>query len=108
MSAIDAVATVERHISVPAAAAPRAIATSPSSCAICWNAIGATSTGIDTGDPRTVVSVVTEETSTSTRGRSRKCENASQCALFSGAAVDVAPGTGLDRGLGQPLGVVEG
>ena len=65
-------------MSVPAAAAPRAIATSPSSCAICWKAIGATSAGIATGVPSTVVSVETLETSTSTRGRSLKCENASR------------------------------
>ena len=78
MSAGVAVATVERHMSVPAAAAPRAIATSPSSCAICWNAIGATSAGIETGVPSTVVSVETDETSTRTRGRSRKRENASR------------------------------
>jgi hypothetical protein len=73
-----AVATVERHISVLAAAAPRAMATSPSSCAICWNAIGAMRTGMDTGVPSTVVSVVTAETSTSTRGRSRNGEKASR------------------------------
>ena len=78
MSAGVAVATVETHMSVPAAAAPRAIATSPSSCAICWKAIGATSAGIDTGVPSTVVSVETVETSTRTRGRRRYCENASR------------------------------
>ena len=71
MSAGVAVATVERHMSVSAAAAPRAIATSPSSWAIDWNAIGATSTGIETSVPSTVVPVETAETSTRTRGLSR-------------------------------------
>jgi hypothetical protein len=65
-------------MSVPAAAAPRAIATSPSSWAICWNAIGATSAGIETFVPSTVVSVDTSDTSTSTRGRRRNRENASR------------------------------
>ena len=65
-------------MSVPAPAAPRAMATSPSSCAICWNAIGATSAGMETVEPSTVVSVVTFETSTRTRGRRRNFENASR------------------------------
>ena len=106
-----AVATVETHMSVPAAAAPRAVASSPSSCAICWNAIGATRTGIDTGVPSTVVSVVTDETSTRTRGRSRKLENASRFQrkrpLVTGAAGDVAPRVRRERGLRHALGVVE-
>ena len=107
-----AVATVERHMSVPAAAAPRAIATSPSSCAICWNAIGATSTGIDTG-----------RAEHGRLGRHRrdvdeharpepKRENASrfQRSVRSSPAPpdDVAPRLGRDGLLGQALGVVDG
>ena len=65
-------------MSVPAAPAPRAIAASPSSWAICWNAIGATSAGIETGVPSTVVCVATSVTSTSTRGRNLKREKASR------------------------------
>ena len=64
------------------------MATSPSSCAIAWNAIGATSTGMETGVPSTVVSVVTADTSTSTRGRRRNLENASlfHCSVRSSPA----------------------
>ena len=111
MSAGVDVATVDTHINVSAAAAPRAIATSPSSWAICWNAIGATSAGIETGVPSTVVAVVTDDTSTSTRGRNRTRENASRFhakrALVAGAADDVAPRLRCDRLLGLALGIVE-
>ena len=40
--------------------------------------MGATSTGMETGVPRTVVSVETDDTSISTRGRRRNRENASR------------------------------
>ena len=43
-----------------------------------WKAMGATSTGMETGDPRTVVSVETDDTSMRTLGRRRKRENASR------------------------------
>ena len=69
-------ARVERHITVPAPAAARAIPASPSGCASRWKATGATRIGIATGSPSTVVLVVTSETSTSTRGRSRQRANA--------------------------------
>src|SRR5436190_2074204 len=49
---------VESVITVPAAAAARAVAGSPSGWAIFWNAVGDTSNGIDTGVPSTVVSRV--------------------------------------------------
>ncbi len=62
---------------VPAAAAARAMPTSPSGWARRWNATGATSSGIDTVVPSTVVAVVGSETSTSTRGRSRQRPKAS-------------------------------
>ncbi len=98
-------------MSVPAAAAPRAIATSPSSCAICWKAIGATSAGIDTGVPSTVVSVETFETSTRTRGRKPEARERlavpAQRALVARAADDVAPRLGRDRVLGETFGVVD-
>ncbi len=63
-------ASVERHITVPAAAAARAIPGSPSGCASFWIAVGATRSGIDTSAPSTVVAAETDATSTSTRGRS--------------------------------------
>ena len=68
---------VERHMIVPAAAAARAMPTSPSGCASRWNATGATSTGIDTVVPSTVVAVDGSATSTSTRGRSCQRRKAS-------------------------------
>ncbi len=40
------------------------------------SAVGATSTGIETGSPRTVVAVLTALTSTRTRGRSRGRDHA--------------------------------
>ena len=57
---------------VPAAAAARAIATSPSGSTRRWKATGATSSGIETSVPSTVVAVLTSQTSTSIRGRSRR------------------------------------
>ena len=47
----------ERISSAPAAAAPGAVATSPSGCASPWIAVGATATGERTGVPSTVVAV---------------------------------------------------
>ena len=61
---------MDSTITVPAAAAARAIPGSPSGWAIRWNATGATSSGIDTSLPSTVVTVVASLTSTSARGRS--------------------------------------
>jgi hypothetical protein len=54
---------------VPASRAARAVASSPSGCATRWNATGATSSGIETFCPSTVVSVLHASTSTSMRGR---------------------------------------
>ena len=65
-------------MTVPAAAAPRAMALSPSGWAKPWNATGATSTGRLTSVPRTVVAVVTSETSTSIRGRSTQRRKAAR------------------------------
>ncbi len=64
-------------MTVPAAAAARAIPASPSSCASFWIAVGATSSGIETLVPSTVVAALTVETSTSTRGRSFSARHAS-------------------------------
>jgi hypothetical protein len=72
-----AVAIVERVITVPTAAAARAVAASPSSWHILWIAVGATSNGIETSVPSTVVAADTLLTSTSMRGRSFSRENAS-------------------------------
>ena len=46
-------------MTVPAAAAARAIASSPSGCTVRWKAVGATNRGIELFVPSTVVSVVT-------------------------------------------------
>ena len=99
-------------MSVPASPAPRAIATSPSSWAICWKAMGATRAGIETGVPSTVVSVETDDTSTRTLGRNRKRGERlavpAKRPFVAGAADDVAPGLGRDGLLGHPLCVVDG
>ena len=71
-SAGVAVAIVDRHITVPARAAARAVAHSPSGFASRCSAVGATSTGSETGPPSTVAAVLTRPTSTSIRGRSRR------------------------------------
>ena len=63
-------------MTVPAAAAARAIASSPSGCTVRWKAVGATNRGIELFVPSTVVSVVTCETSTSIRGRRIQRSNA--------------------------------
>ena len=102
-------AIVERHISVPAAAAARAIAGSPSGWASLWNAVGATRSGIETGVPSTVVSVVTSETSTSTRGRRHRRSQAVEIrverALVVGAAGVEAEGAGLEPRLRETFEV---
>ena len=62
------VASDERIISAPTAAAPRAVAASPSAWARPWIAVGATATGELTGVPSSVVAVVTPSIPASTRG----------------------------------------
>src|ERR1035438_5739304 len=57
----------DKHITVPSAAAARAVASSPASHASLWNAVGATRMGIETGAPRTVVERSRSDTSTRTR-----------------------------------------
>jgi len=57
---------------VPAAAAARAVASSPSGCAIRCDAIGATMTGRAIGWPRIVVASDTCETSINIRGTSHQ------------------------------------
>ena len=46
-------------MTVPAPAAARAIASSPSGCTVRWKAVGATNSGIELSVPSTVVAVVT-------------------------------------------------
>ena len=65
-------------MTVPTPAAARAIASSPSGCTVRWNAVGATNSGIELSVPRTVVAVVTSETSTSIRGRRIQRSNAAR------------------------------
>jgi hypothetical protein len=67
-------------ISVRAAPAPRAVASSPSGCARRWNAVGAIRTGIETSVPSTVVLVSVWVTSTSTRGRRKTSAKAPRLA----------------------------
>ena len=74
--------------------------------------MGATSTGIETGDPRTVVSVVTDvDVDENPRSQAEAGERLAipvERALVAGAADDVAPRLGSDDRLGEPLRVVEG
>ena len=71
-SSIDRDEAVESVNGIPAVAAPRAVAISPSGWAIPWTAIGAIATGMAAGVPRNVVEGSIRETSTRTRGRSRR------------------------------------
>ena len=75
---VSTVASVERHMIVPASRAARAVATSPSGCATRWNATGATSSGIETSCAehrrRRAARLAT---STSMRGRSTQRRYAS-------------------------------
>ena len=61
---------------IPAAAAARATATSPSGWAIPAPAIGAIASGIAHGSPSIVDAARTRATSTSTRGRSVRLRHA--------------------------------
>ena len=54
-SSIERDAIVDNVNGTPAAAAARAVASSASGCARPWIAIGAMATGIDAGDPSSVV-----------------------------------------------------
>ena len=65
-------------MTVPAPAAARAIASSPSGWTVRWKAVGATNSGIELSVPSTVVAVVTRETSTSMRGRKIQRSNAAR------------------------------
>ena len=65
-------ALVETVISEPAAAAPRAVASSPSGCAMPWYAQGATPMGERTGEPSSSVASGTAVMPFRTRGRSRQ------------------------------------
>lgn len=64
--------SVEATIRLPAAAAPSAVAASPSSWAMRCAALGATHTGEATFVPQTETLGSTTETSRSTRGRNRQ------------------------------------
>jgi hypothetical protein len=72
ISSIGTIVLVDTTIIVPAAAAARAVASSPSGCAIRCDAIGATMSGRAIGWPSTVVASETCETSTSIRGTSHQ------------------------------------
>ena len=92
---------------VPAAAAPRAVASSPSGCAARWNAVGATSTGSAISVPSAVVAVDVSATSTSIRGRSTQRRNAARFSrerpLVVRAAGEVAERAGLELLLRRAL-----
>ena len=64
----------------PAAAAPCAVATSPSGWHSRWYAVGAIPIGVLSCAPSSVVRVSHSETSTSTRGRSEVVANARRLA----------------------------
>ena len=78
MSSTDAFAIVDTTISVPAAAVARAVSMSPPSRRWPWWPTGATSTGIETSAPSTVVARLGAATPVSTRGSSRIRANASR------------------------------
>ena len=69
ISSCERVQNVETAMPVPAAAAPRAVAHSPSGWKSSWYATGPTTTGSATGVPSTVVAVEISDTSQRTRGR---------------------------------------
>ena len=76
-------------MSAPAAAAPRAVAASPSGWASPWIAVGAMTTGDDTGVPRRVVAVDTVSMPASTRGWS--CQWAQAATFPSSSRSSSAP-----------------
>jgi hypothetical protein len=84
MSSIVVVDRLETIIGTSAAAAARAVASSPSGWAIRWSAVGAMPTGMALGPSRSVHSVVRADTSRITRCQSRSRPHA---AMFS-ASVD--------------------
>ena len=71
-SSIERDEVVESVNGIPAAAAARAVAISPSGWASPWTAIGAIATGMAVGAPRSVVEGSIPVTSTRTRGRRRR------------------------------------
>ena len=69
-------ALLESTMTVPASAAARAVASSPSGCAARWSVVGAIASGVRTSVPSRVVPTSTSVTSRSTRGRKRKVSQA--------------------------------
>ena len=92
---------------VPAAAAARAIATSPSGSTRRWKATGATSSGIEICVPSTVVAVLDlADVDEHARPQSPAREGSdvvAQRALVAGAAGEVAVHAGIELLGGQPL-----
>ena len=80
MSSMVVVERLETIIGTPARALARAVASSPSGCAIFWSAVGATQSGMAAGPPSTVAAVVRADTSRITRYQIRR---RSQAARFS-------------------------
>ncbi len=78
MSSMGTIVLVETIMIVPAAAADRAVASSPSGWAIPCAAIGAIMIGSEIGSPRTDVAVDTVETSMSIRGTSHQRRHAAR------------------------------
>ena len=102
---------MERLIAVPAAAAARAIAGSPSGSARCWKATGATAMGIESGAPSTSASVVTSddvhEDARAQLPLPERLAVAAQRALVAGPAREVAVGARLQPVRGEPLEIVD-
>ena len=78
ISSIGTIVLVDTTMIVPAAAAARAVASSPSGWASFCEAIGATITGRAIGWPRIVVASETVDTSTSMRGTSHQRPHAAR------------------------------
>ena len=85
---------------MPAAAAARAIPTSPSGCATRWNATGAISTGIESSWPSTVVAVVqaadVDEHARPQLPAPERLDVVAQRQLVAGAAGEVAVRAGVE------------
>ena len=94
-------------MTVPAAAAARAIATSPSGSTSRWKATGATSSGIETSAPSTVVARAhladVDQHPRVQRVAAEGGDVLAQRALVAGAAGEVAVHAGLEPLGGEPL-----
>ncbi len=100
---------VDRQKTTPALGAARAVATSASGCAKCWNATGAMPTGKAVAVPRNSAAGSTVDTSLRTRGTRRQRLNTASVVgegqLVVRSAIDVVERSRLEAGSGEPLEV---